>query len=248
MSSNLLKLNTDKTEVIVFSSKAKLNNMRHFELTIGNDTIQPSTCVKNLGVYLDSALTMEKQVSAVAKACFYQIRNIGQIRKFLTTNACKALVHSLVTSRLDYGNALLYGIAGGLLGRLQRVQNAAARLITRTRKREHVTPVLQCLHWLPVEHRIQYKLLTYVFRALKGDSPKYLQELVTPYNPRRTLRSSSSKQLTSSMTRTSTYGSRDFTSVSAVLWNSLPLSARKCQTLSSFKKVLKTHLFRKSFN
>ena len=154
MSSNLLKLNTDKTEVIVFSSKAKLNNMRHFELTIGNDTIQPSTCVKNLGVYLDSALTMEKQVSAVAKACFYQIRNIGQIRKFLTTNACKALVHSLVTSRLDYGNALLYGIAGGLLGRLQRVQNAAARLITRTRKREHDTPVLQCRHWLPVEHRI----------------------------------------------------------------------------------------------
>lgn len=247
MSSNLLKLNTDKTEVIVFSSKARSRSMKHLKLTVGSDIIYPSPCVKNLGVFFDSSLTMEKQVSSVAKSCFYQIRNIGRVRKFLTTDACKTLVHSLVTSRLDYGNALLYGITGGLLGRLQRVQNAAARLITRTRKREHITPVLRDLHWLPVEYRIQYKLLTYVFKALKGDSPQYLQEIVTPYNPTRTLRSSSNILLTGSRTNTATYGNRCFSSASAALWNDLPLSARKCQTLTSFKKVLKTHLFKQSF-
>ena len=157
-------------------------------------------------------------------------------------------MHSLVTSRLDYGNALLYRISVGLLGRLQRVQNAAARLITRSRKRDHVSPVLRSLHWLPVEYRIQYKLLTYVFRVLKGVSPQYLRELVAQYNPVRDLRSSSSFQLTCAKSQTITYGRRNFTSASATLWNSLPLSARKCQTLSSFKKTLKTHFFNECFS
>ena len=95
---------------------------------------------------------MEQQVRAVTKSCFHQIRNIGKIRSFITENACKTLVCSLVTSRLDYGNALLYGENNCILSKLQREQNTAARLISRRKKHESITPVLISLHWLPVQY------------------------------------------------------------------------------------------------
>ena len=113
--------------------------------------------MKNLGMYLDKSLTMEKQCSSVARSCYMHLRRIGSIRPFITEDACKILVNSLVTSRLDYGNALLYGINKQLTNKLQRIQNTAARIITRTRKHDHITPVLINLHWLPVDHRILYK-------------------------------------------------------------------------------------------
>ena len=147
--------------------------------------------MKNLGVYFDTSLIMERQVNAISKACYYQIRNIGQIRRYITLDACKTLAHALITSRLDYGNALLYGLPSTLMTRLQKVHNSSARLVTRTHKREHITPVLNSLHWLPVIYRSQYKILMYTFKALQGTVPQYLEELVIPYQPTRSLWSDS---------------------------------------------------------
>ena len=144
-------------------------------------------------------------MNAVSKACYHQIRNIVCIRQYITTDACKTLVNSLVTSRLDYGNALLHSVPKGLTSRLQRVQNRAARLITRTHKMEHITPVLKTLHWLPISYRSQYKLMMYTYRALNDTAPVYLKELVVPYQPTRSLRSASENLLTVPRTRTSTY-------------------------------------------
>ena len=172
-------------------------------IIVGGNTISSSSSVKNLGVYMDSALTMEKQVNAVTKSCYYQIRNIGHIRHYISNEACKFLVHSLVTSSLDYGNAVLYGIPQTLSGRLQRVQNCAARLITRTRKREHITPVLCQLHWLTVRYRSHYQILLYTYKAINGSAPVYLTDLVTKHEPRRSLRSQSKSMLTVPHTRTS---------------------------------------------
>jgi len=109
---------------------------------------------------------MHKQVTAVSRACYYQIRKIGCIRQFIPKDACITLVNSLVTPRLDYDNALLYGIPKLLTARLQGAQNRGACLVTRTRKREYTTPVLKSLHWLPVVYRPMYKLLLYIWRNL----------------------------------------------------------------------------------
>ena len=95
---------------------------------------------------MDSGLTMKKQVNAISKLCFYHIRNIGKVRQYIKNDACKILVQALVTSRLDNGNALLQGLPQVLIERLQRIQNCATRLITRSRKSEHITPVLRELH------------------------------------------------------------------------------------------------------
>ena len=102
--------------------------------------------VRNLGLILDNTLGMEKQVNSICKSCYYLIRNIGLIHKYINDETCKTLVQALIISRPDYGNALLYNIPLSLTNRLQRVQNCDARLVTRTRKREHITSVLFQLH------------------------------------------------------------------------------------------------------
>ena len=134
-----------------------------------------------------------------------------------------------------------------LASRLQRVQNTAARLITRTRKREHITPVLCSLHWLPVRYRPQYKILVYTYKALNGTAPQYIQELVTPYQPPRSLRSETESFVCVPKTRTVTYGNRCFGKAAAILWNGLPSDIRKAKTLSIFRKRVKTHLFTSAF-
>ena len=113
--------------------------------------------MKNRCVYFEKTLTIDKQSSAIAKYCYYQIRNIGRIRSYISDDACQILVRSLVTSQLDYGSAFLYGVNITVIDRLQRVQNAAARMITRRRKHDHITPTPVALYWLPVQYRCQYK-------------------------------------------------------------------------------------------
>ena len=161
---------------------------------------------------------MEKQGSSLAKSCFLQIRNIGRIRPYISNDACKTLVSAaLVTSRLDYGNVLLFGVNASPITKLQRIQSTAVRLITRTKKCEHITPVLMDLHWLPVCYRTQYKLLLYVFKALNDLALVYLKDLVTVYEPARTLRSENAMLVVQPKVRTQAYGERRFDKAASTL-------------------------------
>ena len=199
-------------------------------------------------MYFDKTISMEQQASAITRSCFQQIRNIGRIRSLISVDACRTLVSSLVISRLDYGNALLYGTNNKIISKLQRVQNTAARLITRKRKYDSITPVLISLHWLPVHYRCQYKLLIYVYKAQHGKAPSYLQELITLYKPNRALRSKNSMLLhPPNDVRTKSYGERRFDKAAPTVWNSLPLSLRNVNSLDVFKRELKTHFFRIAF-
>ena len=152
-------------------------------------------------------------------------------------------VHGLVISRLDYCNSSLYGVPKRTLNRLQRVQNAAARIITRTSRSVHITPVLRSLHWLPVHRRVEFKLLVYAFKSIHQQAPPYMTEMLTRYRPSRTLRSSNSVTLSVPKVRTTTFGDRQFNTATSKLWNALPHSIRNAKTLDHFRKLLKTHLF-----
>lgn len=247
MSVNLLKLNHDKTELMVFAPKRRIKEMAYFSISFGGNIIHDATYVKNLGAYFDQTLCMERQCNAVSRTCYFHIRNIGCIRPFISEDACKMLVNALVTSRLDYGNALLFGIHKHLTDKLQRVQNTAARMISRTKKTDHITPILIRLHWLPMEYRSQYKLLLYVFKALHGLAPVYLTELVKPYTPRRSLRSESELLLTVPVIKTKTYGERRFDKAASTLWNGLPRHLKTLNSLDAFKRSLKTYLFSQAY-
>ena len=157
MTRNLLKLNEDKTEIIFFTPRKSLS-LSDVCLYFESEIIKPVSSVKNLGVQFDQHMTMEKQVNAVTKSIYFHLRNIGKIRKFLDTDSTKSLVQSLVISRLDVCNSLLSNLPKRLTSKLQRAQNSAARLITRVKRRDHITPSLKELHWLPIVYRIKYKV------------------------------------------------------------------------------------------
>ena len=187
---------------------------------------------------------MEQHVNSVCRNTYAQLRQIGHIRPYLTKDATKSLINSLVTSRLDYCNTLLYGIPKNLMNKLQTVQNTAARIITRTSKYDHVTPVLRELHWLPIQCRIEYKILTHTYKALNDQSPVYMKNMLEIYKPSRNLRSlNNALTLVIPKSRTVRYGDRSFQTAAAKLWNSLPSGIRSIDTLDSFKKSLKTHFF-----
>ena len=153
-------------------------------------------------------------------------------------------MHALVLSRLDGCNSLLY--KHPQLGKLQRLQNTCARVILKRRKYDHVTPMLMELHWLPVDCRIQFKILLLVYKCLHGLAPQYLADLLVPYTPARNLRSSDSLLLTQPRARTRT-GERAFSFAGPWLWNTLPLGIRQCSSVEQFKVTLKTHLFKDYF-
>ena len=120
-----------------------------------------------------------------------KIRNIAKIRKYIDKESAKIVVHAFVTAKLDSCNSLLYGLPHYLISILQSIQNTAARVFTRTRKFDHITPVLKQLHWLPVRYRIVFKILLLVYKALNGTAPSYISELLKYHTTERKLRSSS---------------------------------------------------------
>jgi hypothetical protein len=244
MLSNKLKCNPDKTELLVITPKNRA--VDNVTIRVGEAEVEAKDAVRNLGVVEDRHLSMERHVSHLCRSAGLQLRRIGAIRRYLSTDAAKTLVHSLVTSRLDYCNSLLYGLPKCLTNRLQLIQHKAARIVTRTSPREHITPVLMALHWLPVERRIEHKVLTYTFKAQNGLAPCYIEDLVIKHEPVRQLRSADANMLSATRTR-SQYGDRTFTSAAAKLWNSLPIQMRCIQNLYTFKRSLKTHLFKQEY-
>ena len=126
-----------------------------------------------------------RAISNICKSVRYQLRNIGFIRKYLSRSATEKIVHALISSRLDFGNALLHNLPQSQLSKLQKLQNAAARIVTLSPKRTNITPILQSLHWLPIKDRIVFKILLLIFHCVQGSAPQYNISLVHPYIPAR---------------------------------------------------------------
>ena len=248
MLTNRLMINDGKTEVMLVGTPQQLAKITLDGIKVGGENIVPATAVRNLGVNQDNHLKMDKHVASLCSRSFYQLYRLRRIRKFLTPQATQTLVHAFFTSNLDYCNSLFYGMPQYLLDKLQRIQNAAARVVNLVPKFEHITPVMVELHWLPVKYRIMYKILLLVFKCLSGEAPTYLQEMIKWHVPRRTLRSSSALLLEVRRCRCKTLGTRSFRHAGPTLWNDLPLKIRSAKDINCFKSLMKTHFFRLAYN
>ncbi len=244
MAMNWLKLNDDKTEFIILGSPCNLDKVTTQHITVGDHKIKKSAQVRNIGAIFDTSVTMQPQVTKTSQTAWYHLYVISKIRTYLTKEQTQCLIHAYVTSRLDQNNSLLMGVPATLLQKLQKIQNAAAKVILGGKRNDHVTPLLVELHWLPLSQRHIFKTLLLVFKALKGFGPSYLAEMLKPYTPERELRSSFGNFLETTKTRCVKYGDRAFSVAGPVLWNNLPTHIRNCQSIESFKNCLKTHLFR----
>jgi hypothetical protein len=186
---------------------------------------------------------MKKHISSICQSSFYHIRQLRQVRSSLDSNSAIILANSLVSSKLDYCNSLFYGLPASSLNRLQRVQNALARVVVPSVKRHHhISPTLKELHWLPIKQRIDFKIASITFKTLQSRQPSYLFEHLTPHVPSSNLRSSK-KHLLVIPRIASQNGRRAFSFAAPTIWNSLPLHLRSCTSLPIFLSGLKTHLF-----
>lgn len=240
-----LKLNDDKTEFIVISSPHNKKEINGLKIKIGEETIISSASVRNLGVVFDCVFNMQDHITSVCQSCYFHLRNIGSIRRYLNNDTAAQIIHSFVTSKLDYCNSLLYGLPQNSLERLKKVQYTAVRIITTCHIQNNITPHLKSLHWLPIHLRIDYKIILLTFKSLNGLAPEYLRNLLQYRKTSHSLRSESKKLLDTPRTRTTSYGDRAFSVAAPVLWNALPDDLRHETELSAFKSKLKTHLFNK---
>ena len=187
-------------------------------------------------------MSMSSQISAVSRSLNYHLRNIGRIRCYIDKDTCNHAVRSLVISRIDYCNSLLYGIT---VKNTQKLQNRAARLVFKVNQMEHTTPLLKELHWLPVNERITYKLLTFAYKSRHETTPLYIQNLLKThtFSDGMFLRSHADGSLLECNRTHTSYGDNAFCNSVPALWNQLPVKLRTSPSLATFKSNLKTHLF-----
>ena len=246
MHANKLQMNGEKTECLCVGSKKKLEQVTTTSLSFANTTIAFSETVRDLGVHLDSHLNMDSHIDHLCKTLYFFLRRLGKIRQYLSVSAANKLAVSFILSRLDYCNSLLIGLPDSKLNRLQRIQNRAAHIVLRRPRRESSVPLLRALHWLPVKARIEYKVACQCFHChTSSTAPPYLSSLLRPYNPTRSLRSQNSALLTVPRYSLNSFGKRAFSVSGPTVWNSLPETLRVKNTLPTFKRHLKTHLFQK---
>ena len=248
MKSNKLKMNADKTEVMFCGSTQRLNNVNISSIDIDDDLIDVSNSVRNLGFFLDKNLNMNVHVTNLRKSCYNEIRKISHIRPYINEKCTIKLVISLVLSKLDYCNCVMYGMSEDNFYKLQLIQNHAARIVKKAPKLSSATELLFNLHWLPIKQRVSYKIALTVYKCLHVENfPSYLKELITPYTPSRNLRSGSQYLLEKPFKKLKTFGKKSFHYAAPEVWNSLPLELRSCSSLPIFKKNLKTHFFKLAF-
>jgi len=266
MSANLLSLNQSKTEFLLFGLPKQLSKLSEPTLIMpSNVTIVPTNATRNLGVIFDSSLTMSDHISSVSKSCFLFIRDLRRIRNTLDYNTAQTIATSLIHSKVDYCNSLFLNLPRTQLDRLQLILNSAARAVSRSPRFTHISPILESLHWLKIDQRIHYKVLSITYKTLQSHSPSYLHNLLQ-------VQSNTSTRSSAIVTlkRPTVYSrlkitNRSFTHHAPFLWNSLPKELRQPASLSlhtnqsestapilalptsQFHSKLKTHLFRQSF-
>ncbi|XP_051570990.1 uncharacterized protein LOC127450723 [Myxocyprinus asiaticus] len=236
-----LQLNPAKTELLVFPANPDVEH--NITTQLGATTVTPSKSVRNLGVTIDNRLNFTDHISKTSRSCRFTLYNIRKIRPFLSEHAIQLLVQSLVITRLDYCNVLIAVLPACATRPLKMIRNAAARLVFNEPKRAHVTPLLVSLHWLPVDARIKFKTLMLAYRTVTGSAPAYLKSFMQSYVPTRSLWSAKECRLVVPTQRGTKTLSRTFSFIIPHWWNDLPNSIREADSLSVFKKRLKTRLF-----
>jgi hypothetical protein len=256
MKSNFLSLNPSKTEFLLIGLPQQLAKLCQTSLILSdNTTIPASTSARNLGIIFDSNLSFKQNIGSLSKSCFYHIRDLRRIRSTLDFDTARTIATSLVHSKLDYCNSLYHNLPVTQINRIQIIQNALARAVTRAPKFSRITPILKSLHWLKIKQRVEYKIISLTYTALQQQQPRYIVDKLN-LRPSGSTHSSSLVTLQVPSVKLQT-GKRSMSYASPQLWNSLPNSLRQRASSSqsgplalsrnTFHRQLKTHLFLHSF-
>lgn len=255
MIENFMKLNESKTELLVLGKPLVLQKF-DLEVTIqfGNTTITPTPCKgdnwKSLGVKLDAALNMERQIDSVKQKCSWTMTNLRTIGRYLDIEVKLMLVKQLIISKLDYCNSLYMNLPNVRLKKLKSILNGGIRFIYNTNDRsKDLVPYYKRAHILPIEERIFFKVCLLSYKIVYNMAPQYLKELVEMDVPTESSKITRAKPMEDhlrmklpKMCRTKASGRR-FTNYAPEAWNSLPLRIRTIKNIETFKGMLKNYLF-----
>jgi len=243
-------LNPTKSEAIAVGTRVQVTAASACgSVDIAGTRVPFSDNVKLLGVTIDSTLSFDKHITSVVRGCNYHLHALRHIRPLISEEVAKTVACSMVSTRLDYCNSLLHGTTAKNLQRLQIVQNDLARTVLQVNRRTSATECRKTLHWLPVKSRIDYKIATTVFKLRQSSIPSYLSELIVDYRPPRTLRSADKLLLREleGPVRKLAFSSKSFAVFGPIVWNSLSLDCRTCNSFGTFKRTLKSELFNKAY-
>lgn len=210
--------------------------------TAGSLVEQIKPVAWNLGIWFDGNLGFEQHTTKLVQSCFRHLRNISKIRSIITFKYRETIQHAFISSRLDHCNSLFTCQNQKSIDPLQTVHNSAARLLTRTKKCDHISAILASLHWLPVCFKIDFKISLITFKALHGCSPCYIPDFLVPYLLVPTIRSKGRGLLSPPEAWVKTKGDRTFAVRALRLLNNIPEEIRLADSVISFKSLLKTYL------
>ena len=233
----------------MFGTTTMLGKTSTNAIRVAGDLITFTAGIKYLGVWLDSNLALKEHIQRKIRVAACNIRKISNIRNFIDIETAKILVSSLVLSHLDYSNSILCGLPETTLNKLQRIQNWCAKVVLCRTKYDSAKDALKMLHWLPVKHRIDFKICCLVHKSLNGAAPSYLSNLlkVRHFNRPTRMQENSKLLLEVPFTKKTSFADRAFSVYGPKIFNKLPTSVRIIQDFLSFKKALKTHLFTDAF-
>ena len=243
-SENRLSLNSSKTEFLLIGNKQQLAKLPSISLSFNNNVINSTSSARNLGfIFQNDDLSHQLQINKVCQTCNFQIRQLRQIRSSIDYKSSILLANALVSSQLDYCNSLYYDLPASSLHKLQVIQNTIARVVVpKTKRFDHIKPILKQLHWLPINARINFKIATLTYKVLNHKQPSYLSDLLVyhtvPYHLK-----SCGKNILKQPFISSKAGRRSFSYCASFVWNQLPDHIRTATSLICFRKLLKTHFF-----
>jgi len=247
---NGLLLNPNKSSVAYFGTGTRLQNTAlPTTITVADRNVHITGSLHILEVTLDSTLSLDKHVNNMVKTCNFHLQALRHVRQSITHDVANAMARAIIGSRLDYCNSMFYGMSRKNFGKLQRVQNRAARIVCGVgRRQQSAWQLRHSLHWMPVRARTNFKLATLSYKSRMTGQPDYLAAELRSYQPQLCLHSSSHELLTVPHCNTM-LGRRRFSVAAPRVWNSLPLDIKtNCDSLRGFKTGLKTYLFRQDYN
>ena len=180
-------------------------------------------------------MTLQKHITNICRSVNMHIRKINSIKTYLLNTAVRTLVQSIVIARLDYCNGVCFGLPMNRMQWFQLVQNSAARVISQTKRYTSIRPILNELHWLPINKRCQFKILLLTLKSLNGCAPEYPCDMLNVYMPNRYLRSTAFTSFVPYRNRSIRLGKRLFGTSAAKLWNEQPRNIQMADSITMLK-------------
>ena len=231
---------------MVFGSRQMLSKVQDFSVNLLGEALVPVESAKDLGLTLDENLTFEHIVKTVS-SCMSILYQINRVKYAFDRQTLITVINSLVFSKLFYCSNVWSNTSQKNINKLQAVQNFACRIVSGTRKFDHVTPILKQLRWLPVARQLEYRSAIMAFKCSAGYVPKYLSSKFSKRLEISQRKTRNCDNLNIPFCKFST-GQRSFHYRTIKLWNALEANLKNVDSLNSFKRQLKSYLLKQFLN